>query len=49
MEKMEKFSINGNVSGKIMELNGGFSARNWGRGHPILKSQFQWKVGNMMW
>jgi len=24
------------VCGKIIELNGGFSARNWGRGHPIL-------------
>ena len=24
------------VSGKIMELNGGFSATNWGQGHPIL-------------
>ena len=36
MEKMEKSSINGNVSGEIMELNGGFSTRNWGRGHAIL-------------
>ena len=36
MEKMEKASINGNVSGKIIEINGVFSARNWGRGHAIL-------------
>ena len=36
MGKMEKSSINGNVSGEIMELNGGFSTRNWGRGHAIL-------------